>query len=236
MKRPLKYKKETIIFESPFVIQITRLLFFLCLNNGGTQISRIEGGILLLLCVIFILYNVLMAKRGEKPEEDVDEETQQNIVEEPSKIDTYKSILFIVLGILGLKYGGDFVVDNAVVIAQAIGISEKLISLTIVAVSTSLPELITSITATIKGETDLAIGNIVGSQTFNILLILGTSSLLTPIAYSPSYNKDLVLLMAGSAVFALFLFTGEKHKMTRENGILFVITYIVYMINVVMGA
>lgn len=234
--RPLKFKKETIIFESPFVILITGLLFFLCLNNGGTQISRIEGGILLLLCVIFILYNVLMAKRGEKPEEDVDEETQQNIVEEPSKIDTYKSILFIVLGILGLKYGGDFVVDNAVVIAQAIGISEKLISLTIVAVSTSLPELITSITATIKGETDLAIGNIVGSQTFNILLILGTSSLLTPIAYSPSYNKDLVLLMAGSAVFALFPFTGEKHKMTRENGILFVITYIVYMINVVMGA
>mgnify|MGYP003418122130 CR=1 FL=1 len=230
--RPLRFKKETTFFENPFVIAITGLLFFLCLNNNGTEISRIEGGILLLLCIIFILYNVIMAKRGEVKEEG--EEIQQDS-EEPSKIDTYKSILFIVLGIIGLKYGGDFVVDNAVVIAQAIGISEKLISLTIVAISTSLPELITSVTATLKGETDLAIGNIVGSQTFNILLILGTSSLLSPISYSVSYNKDMVLLLAGSIVFALFPFIGEKHKMTRENGILFVIVYVVYMINIVMG-
>lgn len=230
--RPLRFKKETTFFENPFVIAITGLLFFLCLNNDGTEISRIEGGILLLLCIIFILYNVIMAKRGEVKEEG--EEIQQDS-EEPSKIDTYKSILFIVLGIIGLKYGGDFVVDNAVVIAQAIGISEKLISLTIVAISTSLPELITSVTATLKGETDLAIGNIVGSQTFNILLILGTSSLLSPISYSVSYNKDMVLLLAGSIVFALFPFIGEKHKMTRENGILFVIVYVVYMINIVMG-
>lgn len=229
--RPLRFKKETTFFENPFVIAITGLLFFLCLNNDGTEISRIEGGILLLLCIIFILYNVIMAKRGEVKEEG--EEIQQDS-EEPSKIDTYKSILFIVLGIIGLKYGGDFVVDNAVVIAQAIGISEKLISLTIVAISTSLPELITSVTATLKGETDLAIGNIVGSQTFNILLILGTSSLLSPISYSVSYNKDMVLLLAGSIVFALFPFIGEKHKMTRENGILFVIVYVVYMINIVM--
>ena len=121
------------------------------------------------------------------------------------------------------------------VIAEAIGISEKLISLTIVAISTSLPELITSVTATMKGETDLAIGNIVGSQTFNILLILGASSLLTPITYSAAYNKDMLLILAGSIVFALFPFIGEKDKMTRENGILFVIVYIVYMINIIMG-
>ena len=234
--KPLKFKRETIIFENPFVIIITALLFFLCINNGGVQISRLEGGCLLLLCVIFILYNVIMAKRGETPEENENDEVQSKNLEEPSQIDTYKSILFIVLGILGLKYGGDFVVDNAVVIAQTIGISEKLISLTIVAISTSLPELITSVTAAIKGETDLAIGNIVGSQTFNILLILGASSLLNPITYAASYNKDLILLIAGSIVFALFPFTGEKNKMTRENGYLFVIVYIVYMINIIMEA
>ena len=231
--KPLKFKKETIFLENPFVIIVTGLLFFLCLNNGGLEISRIEGGILLLLCVIFILYNVIMAKRGETDEGNNEE--SQKIKEEPKQIDTYKAILFIVLGIISLKYGGDFVVYNAVVIYQAMGISEKLISLTIVAISTSLPELITSITATIKGETDLAIGNIVGSQTFNILLILGTSSLLSPIAYSASYNKDMVLLLAGSIVFALFPFTGEKKKMTRENGILFVIVYIVYMINIIIA-
>lgn len=231
--KPLKFKKETIFIENPFVIAITGLLFFLCLNNDSNEITRIEGGILLLLCIIFILYNVIMAKRGQVEEDD--EEIQQD-PEEPSRIDTYKSILFIVLGILFLKYGGDFVVDNAVVIAQLIGISEKLISLTIVAISTSLPELITSITATIKGETDMAIGNIVGSQIFNILLIIGVSSILSPITYSTVYNQDLVLLLAGTTVFALFPFIGEKHKMTRENGILFVIVYIVYMINVVIGS
>lgn len=231
--RPLKFKKETVFIENPFVIVITGLLFYFCLNNGTNEISRVEGGILLLLCVIFILYNVIMAKRGEVPEDD---EKPQQDPEEPSKIDTYKAILFIVLGILALKYGGDFVVDNAVAIAQAMGISEKLISLTIVAISTSLPELITSVTATAKVETDMAIGNIVGSQTFNILLILGTSSILTPITYSVAYNKDMILLLTGTAVFALFPFIGEKNKMTRENGILFTIVYIVYMINVVIGA
>lgn len=231
--RPLKFKKETILIENPFVIMITGLLFYLCLNRGNNQISRLEGGLLLLLCIIFILYNAIMAKRGETAEDN--EEPQQDS-EEPSRIDTYKAILFIVLGILGLKYGGDLVVDNAVNIAQIMGISEKLISLTIVAISTSLPELITSVTATIKGETDMAIGNIVGSQTFNILLILGTSSILTPITYSVAYNKDMILLLTGTAVFALFPFIGEKNKMTRENGILFAIVYVVYMINVVTGA
>lgn len=232
--KPLKFKKETVIFENPFVIIITVLLFFLCLNKGELQISRIEGGMLLLLCIIFILYNIIMAKRGIVKDYE-DDELQQDS-EEPNSIDTYKSLLFIIIGILGLKYGGDFVVDNAVVIAQSIGISEKLIGLTIVAISTSLPELITSVTATLKGETDMAIGNIVGSQTFNILLIIGTSSLLSPIKYSLSYNQDMVLILAGSIVFALFPFIGEKHKMTRENGILFLIVYIVYMINVVMVA
>lgn len=231
--RPLKFKKETVFIENPFVIIITGLLFYFCLNNGINEISRIEGGILLLLCVIFILYNVIMAKRGEVPEDD--EKPQQN-PEEPSRIDTYKAILFIVLGILALKYGGDFVVDNAVAIAQAMGISEKLISLTIVAVSTSLPELITSVTATIKRETDMAIGNIVGSQIFNILLITGVTSILSPIRFSLEYNQDMVLLLMGVIVFALFPFIGEKRKMTRENGILFTIVYIVYMINVVIGA
>lgn len=234
--RPLAFKKETIFIENPITILATGLLFFLCLNNGQNEITRIEGVILLLLTAIFILYNIIMAKRGnadeekQQPQGEMQEKTQDN-----GSIDTYKSILFIVLGILALKYGGDFVVDSASAIAMAIGISEQLISLTIVAISTSLPELITSITATIKGETDMAIGNIVGSQIFNILLIIGLSSVLNPISYSRLYNEDLVLLLAGNIVFALFPFIGEKNKMTRENGILFVIVYAVYMINIIFG-
>ena len=229
--KPLVFKKETIFIENPITIFATSILFYFCLNNGQNKITRTEGAILLLLTVIFILYNVIMSKRGEK----VELQQELQIKEEPNKIDTYKSILFIVLGILALKYGGDFVVDSASAIATAMGISEKLISLTIVAISTSLPELITSITATVKGETDMAIGNIVGSQIFNILLIIGASAVLNPINYSVTYNEDLVLLLAGNIVFALFPFIGEKNKMTRENGILFVIVYAVYMINIIFG-
>lgn len=228
--KPLVFKKETIFIENPFTIFVTGFLFFLCLNNGQNEITRLEGFILLIFSALFILYNVVMARRGNSIQEEKEEKQQES-----NKIDTYKSILYIVLGILALKYGGDFVVESASAIAKAMGISEKLISLTIVAVSTSLPELITSITATAKGETDMAIGNIVGSQIFNILLIIGLSSLLKPINYSLSYNEDLVLLLAGNIVFALFPFIGEKNKMTRENGILFVIVYVVYMINIIFG-
>ena len=228
--KPLVFKKETIFIENPFTIFVTGFLFFLCLNNGENEITRLEGFLLVIFSALFILYNIIMAKRGNHLQEEQKEEEQAT-----TKIDTYKSILYIVLGILALKYGGDFVVENASAIATAIGISEKLISLTIVAISTSLPELITSLTATAKGETDMAIGNIVGSQIFNILLIIGLSSVLKPINYSLAYNEDLVLLLAGNIVFALFPFIGEKNKMTRENGILFVIVYVVYMINIVFG-
>ena len=109
------------------------------------------------------------------------------------------------------------------------GLSEKIISITIIAFSTSLPELITSINATIKGETDMAIGNIIGSQIFNIFLILGTSALLCPINYSFEYNIDMYFLIFGTVLFALFPFIGRKHHMTRANGIIFTIIYIIYL-------
>ena len=113
------------------------------------------------------------------------------------------------------------------------GISEKLISLTIVAFSTSLPELITSITATIKGDTDMAIGNVLGSQLFNILLIIGLSALLSPITYSIAYNGNIILLVIGSIMLGAFPFIGKKGEMTRSNGVLFIIMYIFYIITLV---
>lgn len=221
----LEFKKETKIFENPFTIIVTALLLFLSNNGDNLTITRVEGAILLGLCVLFIGYNIIMAKKGNQFDETVIELTEVN------KISMPKTIAFILLGIVGLKIGGDLVVNNARKIALAIGITEKLISLTIVAFSTSLPELITSITATRKGETDMAIGNIIGSQIFNILLIIGVSAVLSPIHYSVSYNKDIILLLMGTIVFALYPFTGVKDKMTRKNGIFFVLIYAIYMLS-----
>lgn len=235
--KPLKFKKETRLFEIPFTIFATILLFFLCVNGSGEQINTItreEGIILLVFCILFIIYNLIMAKKGE--EFDKEYRILEIRIEENKKVSLWESLFGIILGIIGLKLGGDLVVENSVEIAKILGISEKLISLTIVAFSTSLPELITSIAATKKGETDMAIGNVLGSQIFNILLIIGISSALVPITYSKGYNSNIILLIAGSIILGLFPFVGKKNEMTRGNGIVFVLTYIVYLISIVYFA
>ena len=162
-----------------------------------------------------------MAKKGEQF--DNENSVLEIRTAENKQVPLWESLFGIVIGIVGLKLGGDLVVNNSVEIAKFLGISEKLISLTIVAFSTSLPELITSITATKKGETDMAIGNILGSQLFNILLIIG-------------YDSNLILLIVGSIVLGLFPFIGKKNEMTRSNGILFVVTYIAYLVSIVCFA
>lgn len=235
--RPLIFKKETRLFEIPFTILATILLFFLCINGSGEQINTItreEGMILLVFCVLFIIYNLIMAKKGE--EFDKEDRILEIRTEGNKEVPLWESLFGIIIGIAGLKLGGDLVVNNSVEIAQILGISEKLISLTIVAFSTSLPELITSIAATKKGETDMAIGNILGSQLFNILLIIGVSAALTPICYSKNYNSNIILLIVGSIMLGLFPFIGKKNEMTRVNGISFVLIYIVYLISIVCFA
>lgn len=222
---PLIFKRETKIIENPFTVFITVLLFLFCINDGNSIITRLEGIVLLLFCVIFILYNLIMARKGN--------EFDKEIVLDESKDGPLMSIIKIAIGIVALKFGGDFVVDGASNIATAIGITEKMISLTVVAFSTSLPELVTSIVATRKGQVDMAIGNIVGSQIFNIVLIIGVSSVLSPIAYSISYNWDFLVLIAGAILFTLFPYIGTKDEMTRENGIIFLIMYALYMANMI---
>lgn len=235
--KPLIFKKETRLFEIPFTIFSTIMLFFLCINGSGEQINRItreEGIILLAFCILFIIYNLIMAKKGE--EFDQEENILELRTEENKKVPLWESLFGIIVGIIGLKLGGDLVVENSVEIAKILGISEKLISLTIVAFSTSLPELITSIAATRKGETDMAIGNILGSQIFNILLIIGVSAALTPINYSKSYDSNIILLIVGSIMLGLFPFIGKKNEMTRSNGIVFVLTYAIYLVSIVYFA
>lgn len=230
---PLVFKRETKIFESPFTLFIT-VVFFLLANfsllGNELKISRIEGIVLLLLCVLFFVYNFIMAKRGKEFDGDKSKISKK----EEKRISIFRSVILIILGILGLKFGGDFVVENVRKLALELGISEKLVSLTIVAFSTSLPELITSITATKKGDEDMAIGNIIGSNILNILLIIGISSVISPINYSLSYNIDMYLLIGASFIFMLYPFIGKKNTMTRFNGAIFVITYIIYMILLVL--
>jgi cation:H+ antiporter len=141
-----------------------------------------------------------------------------------------KSLIFIVLGLTLLIVGGRIVVKSAVDLAHALNISEKIIALTVVALGTSLPELVISITAILKKKSDIAIGNIIGSNIFNLLFILGASALARPIEYSFVFNKDLYLLIFGTLLLFLAMFTGKKRRLGRWEGAILVLLYIGYVI------
>lgn len=228
----LKFKKETKYFESPFALIATILLFILANNHINRQsniINRTEGIILLIMCLAFIIYSIIMSKKGEEFD-GINKDLVIVDIKINSKGYIIKSIFFIILGIVFLKFGGDFVVNSATNLAKILGMTEKMVSLTIVSIATSLPELVTSIVATKKGEIDIAIGNIIGSCIFNILLIIGVSACISPIMYSVSYNKDFTILILATLLLCIFPFIGKKDEMTRLNGMMFFGTYIIYMI------
>jgi len=228
MIRRIDFKRETRLIEVPMCLVFTIIFMIVC--NVGQAITRIDAIILLVLFVLFIGYTILMALKGEKfDEEDNDEEIQ--VEEENKPTSTWKDILYIILGIVALKIGGDLAVDNAVNVAQYFNLSEKIIGVTILAIGTSLPEFVTSVSAAIKGKSDIAIGNILGSNIFNMLMIIGVSAIIKPITYNISYNKELIILIVSTIILALFPLIPPKNKMSKRNGFLYFLMYIGYMIS-----
>ena len=140
----------------------------------------------------------------------------------------FKIWSLIIIGLAGLIIGGQLVVDNGVDLATRLGVSEKIIGLTIIAIGTSLPELLTSVVAATKKNTGIAIGNIVGSNIFNILLILSVSSLIAPISYNISFNTDLYILLGGTLFLLLMMFIGKRYKLDRWGAALLLIFYLAY--------
>lgn len=136
---------------------------------------------------------------------------------ETKNISMIKNLFYIILGIIGLKIGGDLAVNNASAIAREWGISEQIISLTVLAIGTSLPELVTSVTAAIKGNSDIAIGNIIGSNIFNMLLIIGVAATISPITYNINYNIEMIILLLATILLALFPMIPPKNEMNRPN-------------------
>ncbi len=223
--KPVKFQRETRLIEIPMCIAITIIFTIFC-NTSGT-ISKGEAIVLMILFIIFILYTIIMGKKGKQFDKD---DIMIEIQTENKSVSMVKSILFIVLGIIGLKIGGDLTVENATNIARMFNVSEKIIGLTILAIGTSLPELVTSVTAAIKGNSDIAIGNIIGSNIFNMLLIIGVSALISPLAYNFTYNIQMIILTLAMIVLALFPIIPPKNEMSRFNGVIYLIIYIIYII------
>ena len=217
--RELKIGRDVLNKDLPFLVVITAILSAFIII--GWSISRIEGIILLLLIIGYVAYLVYSAKNTKEAQ----------IVEKP-KMSLLRSIIYIVGGMAGIIIGADFVVDSASYIAMAFGMSETLVGLTIVAIGTSLPELVTSLTALKKDENQLIIGNVIGSNIFNILFVLGASSTISPIAINPNMIIDIALMLGVTILF--FIFGKTQDKYDKKEGFILVALFIAYMAFAIM--
>lgn len=225
---PLAVQHNTTWKEIPFAILAILAVYFMSndtLFDGvpSNILSRTDGIILLFLFMIFLFYTYELTK--EIYVSEVDEATQYN---------TFISVILIAIGILGLYFGGEMIVDNAVILAQMFGMSERIIGLTIVAIGTSLPELATSVIAAYKNKADIAIGNVVGSNIFNTLWVLGITTTIKPMPISSAINSDVIF----NIIITILLFLGIitfKNTIPRWNGVIFLIIYAIYLMFVVFN-
>ena len=217
--RELKIGRDVLNKDLPFLVVITAILFGFIIIEWS--ISRVEGIILFLLIIGYVSYLVYSAKKTKEAQ----------IVEKP-KMGLLRSIIYIIGGMAGIIIGADFVVDSASYIAMAFGMSETLVGLTIVAIGTSLPELVTSLTALKKEENQLIIGNVIGSNIFNILFVLGASSTISPIAINPNMIIDIALMLGVTILF--FIFGKTQDKYDKKEGFILVALFIAYMAFAIM--
>jgi len=221
---PIVVQSSTAWKEIPISLVAT-LLVVLLINDFNfstpSELGRLEGALLLLLFGLFLYYVFKQMK---------DDPAQQTEVSQQSSLRVWG---MIILGLAGLVGGGQLVVMNSISIANDLGVSEKIIGLTIVAAGTSLPELVTSVIAATKKKSDIAIGNVIGSNVFNILLVLPISSLVHPIDFNPKFNQEFFILMGGTILLLLFMWTGKRKKLDRwEAGLLaaFYLGYTTYLV------
>jgi len=221
--KPLNIKKSTVLKEILFSLLATVVLFVVSNNliwgdSSVSSLTKVDGFVLLMFFGIFIYFFIGPIKSKKIPKESFNK--QRNVWEE---------IWIIVMGIIGLYLGGKWVVESASSIALSFGVSEFLIASTVIAVGTSLPELITSVKAVMRNESDLALGNIIGSNIFNIFGVLGITFAISPVTMPKVINVDILFLMFVTTLLFSFMFIGEKHKLKRWQGVLFLVLYAVYI-------
>ena len=217
MVAPMSILKSTVKKDIPFAVFASLILFQLCLNN---RITRIEAFVLLIMFAVFMIYTVMGAKNGMPTASE--EEAKKN----KSK-GLFKDVFYVFAGLAALIVGSNIFVDNATEIARLLGVSEAVIGLTIVAAGTSLPELATSIVAARKGQSAIAIGNVIGSNVFNILFIIGLTGVITPMQIVGLTNIDFAVMLGSMLLLWLMSFT--KYTLSRWEGAVLALLYVVYV-------
>ncbi len=213
---PIPVKKNSLLRDWPVMMAVS-LLFYFIIQDG--LLSRTEGIGFNLILIVFIFFTIRVSRsvKDDHPKEGIE------------KMSIWKAILMIVISALGLVLGADLLVENAVEIATSLDVSERVISITMIAIGTSLPELTTSIIAAIQKETDISVGNIIGSNIFNILSVLGISAIIKPIEVPKAIHSDILWMLAISALLFLFLLPLKKAKLSRIEGLLLLGVYVYYI-------
>ena len=225
---PLVVHKNTVYKEIPFALLAVLALFFLVndqdlASQKANLLSRGDGLVLLLFFLIFMYYVFSVAVSKPNSEDAV-------LEEDIEVLPMWQSWMMIIAGILGLVFGGQWVVDSAVAIAKMLGVGEKLIGLTIVAIGTSLPELVTSAMAAYRRKTDIAVGNVVGSNIMNILFILALTAVVSPLSFSNDLQVDLWMVIGVTVLLFLALFIGKRRLLERWQGVTFITVYLMYIV------
>jgi cation:H+ antiporter len=214
---PIPVRKNSTKIDAPFML-ITSVLFYLLMIN--LNIGRVEGLVFILLLTAYVFFVVFKSRK----------EVELDDIEIDGKISKGLSILFILISAIGLAFGSDLLVNNAEKIALRMGISQRVVAISLLAFGTSLPELTTSVIAAFKKEMDISIGNIIGSNIFNILAVLGVSSLVKPLAVSPDFIRvDIFWMLGISFLLFLFILPFRGGKLTRFKGLILFLTYVVYL-------
>lgn len=224
--RPVSIDKDTKSLHLPVAILAVLIIFFMCLgifNQIPFVITRVEGIILFILFLIYLTYPIFLEIK------DIIASYKENKGKNTNSKSVALSILYFIIGIVLLKYGSDFVVDYSVKIAELFNLSEGVIGSTIVAIGTASPELITSIVAMIKKDTDLAIGNLVGSCILNLFLILGIAAMISPLNFSMDFIMNLVLLIFSTFIVWLLNFVGRKSTITHSKGVFLLLIFGFYL-------
>lgn len=225
---PLTIKKDTLQNEFPFSIVCAILL--LILGYIGMALGHIDGVLLLILFVGYLLWMIQSARNARKKhiEDRMMREAEEFVEDDIDILPVWRCLVFIIGGMIAIKYGGDFVVDGVSVIAADLGLSQTLIGLTIVATGTSLPELVTSIIAARKNEVDMALGNVIGSNIFNILFVLGIAASISPVAFLMENIVDIIILIIMSLLVMIFAWTSQTIK--SKEGIAMLVLYTIYLV------
>ena len=228
--KPVRFDKRIVNTHLPIsIIAMISLLIFGNTNNFGDAhiITRWQGALLLVLTGLYVLYTIYEEKKIKN--QKIDEEIINDV--KSKEIDSiFTIIIFLILGVLGLKFGSDFVVDSSINIATMLGLSEKFIGITIVAVGTALPEIITGIISARRNETDLLLGNITGSNILNLFLLIGLGAIINPLVFISDFNSSIIVLIIITILLQYLASKSKKRELNRDIGVFLIIMYIIYIV------